>query len=288
MSYVDSHVHFWDRSRHTYRWLDSEPRLEDRYTLDHYRLATADDPPAGFVFVQAAAADSDGASEARWVEAMCAGEPGFLGMVVWAPAHTGAAGILAHLDAVGSDRIVGARQLIQWMPDGWLQDPFVEAVAALDQRCLCFDVCILARQMQDAAELVARVPHTRLVIDHLGKPDIAGGELSHWRRHLERLAQVPEVWCKLSGLVTEADHDSWTVEQLRPYVSEALEVFGPGRVLWGSDWPVVTNAASHRRWRDATAELLADLTADELGAVMVRNALECYRVRLPADGDGNP
>lgn len=291
MSYTDAHVHFWDRSLHSYPWLDDEPKLGRRYLLEDYRAATADDPPDGFVFVQAAA-DNHGVAEARWVQAMCADQSDFEGMIVWAPMHAGAAAVGRHLDHfmnTGADRILGARQLIQWMDDNWLRSPFVEAVAALGARGLCFDICIMSHQLDDAVALVQRSPDTRLVIDHFGKPDIADDGFAHWQPRFRELAR-DNVWCKLSGLVTEADHDAWTVDQLLPYVMEAIEVFGVDRILWGSDWPVVNNAASHCGWRQATAQLLGSLTAGERDAVMRTNAQSCYGLNgsVSASGGSGP
>lgn len=275
--YVDAHVHFWDRSRHTYEWLASEPALAGPYTLAEYRVATADDPPSGFLFVQAGTGGDDGAAEARWVHEMCEGDVGFAGMVVWAPAELGADAMGRHLDALDLPTVRGVRRLIQADPPGFCtQRSFVEAVASLAPRDLVFDVCILPHHLDDAIELAAGAPDTRLVLDHLGKPDIAGGGHDDWHAGFRELAAHDNVWCKLSGLVTEADAASWTVDDLRPVVDAALAAFGPPRLLWGSDWPVVTLAATHRRWRDATDTLLGELTASERDAIRSGTAIDVY------------
>lgn len=277
--YIDAHVHLWDTGRHRMDWVEAEPGLADRYLLDDYRSATADDPPDGFVFVQAGVADADGTAEARWVESVCAPSPDFAGMVVWAPVDAGSAAVDHHLDDLDGLAVRGVRRLIQGDPPGLCtRPPFVEAVAALGRRDLVFDVCILPSHLDDAAQLARGAPDTRLVVDHLAKPGIGGDGFEHWRDGLVALGDLDNVWCKLSGLVTEADPDHWTVADLRPWVETALEVFGPRRLLWGSDWPVVTLAASHRRWREATTELLGGLGPDERAMIRSTNATEVYRL----------
>jgi len=276
---IDAHVHFWDTDLHTYEWLAEAPGLVDRYVLADYREATADDPPEGFMFVQAGCTDADGAAEARWVDQMCGDQPDFAGMVVWAPVDGGADAVDSHLDALDRGTVRGVRRLLQSDPPGLCTQPrFVEGVSALGRRDLTFDVCILPRHLDDAVALARGAPSTRLVLDHLAKPDIAAGDLDGWWAGFAALGRCDNVCCKLSGLVTEADHVGWTVDDLRPYVEGALDVFGAERLLWGSDWPVVTGAASHRRWRAATAELLAELSAAERAAILHQTATDVYRL----------
>ena len=238
--YVDAHVHFWDPSVLSYDWL-ADVGMDRRLALGEYRAATADDPPDRYVFVQAGAADADGVAEAMWVEEMCAPDPAFGGMVVWAPVDRGAGATVAQLETLAADgvtRTVGVRRLIQGDPPALCNRPeFVAGVAALAERDLVFDVCILPRHLGDAVDLARGAATTRLVIDHVAKPAIAGGssrDRARWRAGIVALAESENVWCKLSGMVTEADHDGWTVDDLRIYVDVVLEAFGAGRVLWGA------------------------------------------------------
>jgi L-fuconolactonase len=198
-------------------------------------------------------------------------------MVVWAPADLGADAVGRQLDTLDLSTVRGVRRLIQGDPPGLCtQRPFVESVVSLASRDLVFDVCIFPRHLDDAIELADRAPGTRLVLDHVGKPDIAGGGFDDWHAGFRELAAHDNVWCTLSGLVTEADTASWTVDDLRPVVDAALAAFGPQRLLWGSDWPVVTLAATHRRWREATGELLGELSPDERDAIRSTTAIEVY------------
>src|SRR5690606_20444668 len=119
-----------------------------------------------------------------------------------------------------------------------------------------FDICVAHHQLAQVALLVAQCPDVRFVLDHIGKPDIAGAEMERWRAQIEALGAFENVHCKLSGLVTEADHRQWSKEDLKPYVDVVLQVFGADRILFGGDWPVVCQAASYQRWVATLDELL--------------------------------
>jgi len=276
---IDAHVHLWDTGRHSYPWLAEAVTLPDRALLDDYREATLDSRPDGFVFVQAGAADDDGAAEARWVHDQCANQADFAGMVVWAPIEDGPSAVAAHLGTLPMRRVRGVRRMLQGERPGLAaQSGFVEAVAALAAEDLAFDLCLHPHQQVEAVGLARGAPHTRLVLDHLAKPDIAGHGFDEWQTGFRALAACDNVWCKLSGLVTEADPERWSRADLAPFVAEALEAFGPQRLLWGSDWPVCTLAATHHRWWAATAELLADLSGAERHAILHGTAVEVYRL----------
>jgi L-fuconolactonase len=154
----------------------------------------------------------------------------------------------------------------------------VSGVTRAGEAGLTFDICVRHRGLRACIELVRRCPGTTFVLDHAGKPDIRGGVLDPWRAHIAALALLPNVVCKLSGLVTEADPTRWTPAALQPYVDHLLGSFGPGRLLFGSDWPVVKLAASYRRWLDVTRELLEPLSDAERAAVMGENARRVYRL----------
>ncbi|MDW3220068.1 MAG: amidohydrolase family protein [Acidimicrobiales bacterium] len=276
MAYVDAHVHFWDDGIE-HGWLDGEPALPSRATLADYRDTTVDDPPSRFLFVEADADEGMGAAEARWVADMCGGEADFAGMVVWAPVQAGGAAVARHLDELGLDGIVGIRRLVQGEAAGFARSAgFVDGVRAVGAADLVFDICITANQFADAIALARAAPDTRLVLDHCGKPPIATGQLADWRRDLAALAASENVTCKLSGLVTEADPQRWSEDELAPVLDHALECFGAERILWGSDWPVVERAATHRSWRDATDILLAPLSDDERDTIRRTTALRIY------------
>jgi L-fucono-1,5-lactonase len=134
-------------------------------------------------------------------------------------------------------------------------------------------------------ELSRRLPGLQLVLDHAGKPDLASGDLEGWSRDLRALARSQQVVCKVSGLITEADHERWSLADLRPAWEILLDVFGPGRLLFGSDWPVCLLAASWERWAATVAELIAPLSPDEADAILRTTATATYRLRGPVDAD---
>jgi L-fuconolactonase len=166
-----------------------------------------------------------------------------------------------------------------------MTDPtFRNGVARLAAFGLSFDILVYAPQLAEACELVAAFPSQRFVLDHLGKPDIRADGFAAWRPAFEKLAAFPHVWCKLSGLVTEADWRSWTPGQLRPYIETALECFGPARLMAGSDWPVCTLAAPYRQTLQVVEDAIGLLSADERSRVLGGTAQELWGLQQDAEG----
>jgi len=157
---------------------------------------------------------------------------------------------------------------------------FVRGVRRVGEQGLTFDLCVKHPQLSACIALVRACPGTTFVLDHAGKPDIRRGLLEPWRAQIAELASLPNVVCKLSGLVTEADPATWTTATLRPYVDHLLSCFGAGRLLFGSDWPVVNLAANYRRWLETTLELLEPLSAGERADVLSENARRIYRLGM--------
>ncbi len=180
--------------------------------------------------------------------------------------------------AAGGDRLAGIRHQVHDEPDPeWLLRADVRrGLRAVADAGLAYDLLVRAREMPAALEVVRAMPDLRFVIDHLGKPPIRDGDISTWAERIAPFGALPNAWCKLSGLVTEADWATWTVADLRPAVDHALDVFGPGRLIFGSDWPVCLLAAPYQRVVETARTLIADLSADEQAAVMGGTAIEVY------------
>jgi L-fuconolactonase len=196
------------------------------------------------------------------------------GVVAFAPLEDGPI-VRSYLDRLVTlgPKVKGVRRLIQSEPDPDFPLRLVEGVRLLPSYGLSFDICVKHHQLPRTVEMVRACPETSFILDHLGKPDVKAGLLDPWRSHISALAKLPNVACKLSGLVTEADHARWTHGDLAPYVSHALAAFGPDRVLFGSDWPVVTHAASSAQW----VETLSALAAGEEN-LWAANARRLYRL----------
>jgi L-fuconolactonase len=175
--------------------------------------------------------------------------------------------------------VKGVRRLIQSEPDGFSRRPeFIQGVQLLAHYDFSFDICIVHTQMADLIELASQCPGVDFVLDHLGKPPIVDKQLEPWATHLRALAQLPHVSCKLSGLVTEADHHNWTETDLQPYLEIALDAFGPRRLMFGGDWPVSTLATSYQRWVETANALLPALSEADQYRLFFENARTFYRL----------
>ena len=236
---VDSHVHFWDPGGIHYPWLKSVPALDRAFLPSDYAAAT----------------DGTAITQLVFVEGNCRPED----------------------ELASSPRVKAIRHNIQGQPRGFaLQPAFVEGVRAVGRRGLTFDLCVTHEQLREVTDLVRRSPDTRFVLDHCGKPAIRHGRLEPWRSDIACLAAQENVCCKLSGLLTEAEPQRRRDEDLTPYAASVVECFGTERVLYGSDWPVVTLAGSWGDWYGFTERFTAAWTAAERRRFYADNALRVY------------
>ena len=278
---VDAHVHLWDPERFRMRWIDGSELLNRRYVLDDYRSHTVGVDVAAFVYVQVDVEPAYGLLEAQWVAERAREEPRLLAIVAWAPVEYGER-VRSYLDALTriDPRVKGVRRILQDEADSafCLQPDFVRGVRLLAEYGLSFDLCINHRQLGSVVELVRQCPDVSFMLDHLGKPGIAAGLRQPWWDQIEALAALPNVMCKVSGVVTEADHQRWSSAEIAPYVEHALAAFGEDRVAFGSDWPVVLLAADYRRWIETLDELTADLAPAARSKLWADNARRFYRL----------
>jgi len=179
-------------------------------------------------------------------------------------------------------RLVGVRHIVQSEPDPrfLLRPAFCRGIALLEELHLTYDILIYPRHLPAAIELVSRFPRQRFVLDHLAKPEVRTGEIREWERHIRELAEARNVWCKVSGLVTEADWTRWTASDVRPYLDVAFDCFGAERLLAGSDWPVCTVAAGYGRTMSLLTDYLEHRPSSERDAVLGGNAARFWG--LPA------
>jgi L-fuconolactonase len=280
-SRIDAHHHVWDVDRRRHDWLAGEPAAVRRtFTLADLAAATAGTGVVRTVLVQVLP-DADETAEFLALAAT-AGSP-VAGVVGWADLTRGAAtaGALAALRAgPGGSALVGVRHLVQGEPDPrWLARPDVRrGLAAVAGAGLAYDLLVRPHQLPAAIDTVRALPHLTFVLDHLAKPPVASGEREPWAGLVRTLAAEPNVYCKLSGLVTEADPRAWRVADLRPYAETVLDAFGPDRVMFGSDWPVCLTAAPYGRVVAVAEELTAGLSAAERAAVFAGTAARAYRL----------
>jgi L-fucono-1,5-lactonase len=278
---VDAHHHFWDPAKAEYPW------LTDALAPIRRAFGPADLEPllveAGVdltVLVQTRSS----VDETRDFLAAAATHPVIAGVVGWVDLTAPSiADDLAAVRAIpGGDRLVAIRHQVHDEPDAeWLSRTDVRrGLRAVGSAGLAYDLLVRARELPAAVDAAAALPNIRFVVDHAAKPPVASHRMEPWAGHLARLAALPNVTCKLSGLVTEADWTSWTPADLRPYVEIVLERFGAERVMFGSDWPVCLVAANYGRVLDTARHLTSELTATERARIFGLTAIETYR--LPA------
>jgi L-fuconolactonase len=296
---VDAHHHVWDPAAREHAWLGPFPELRRQFSLADYTAACA---PAGItasVLVQVLASTAEteeflalAADHAHHPSPSPATTPGapdtltipVAGVVGWADlTRPGIADEIARLRArPGGDRLVGIRHLVQGEPDpAWLDRPEVRhGLAALGRAGLAYDLLVRPAQLAAAVRVTGELDEVRFVLDHGGKPDIAAGRLAAWAEPISELAARPNVSCKLSGLVTEAG-PGWTAERITPFTDRLLDTFGPGRLMFGSDWPVCTLAADYHEVMELARTVLSGrLSSAEQAAVFGRNAVAAYRLPI--------
>lgn len=270
---IDAHQHFWEVQRGDYGWLVPEiGRIFRDYRPDdllaHLRTCGID----GTVLVQAAPT----VAETEYLLSIAARTPFVFGVVGWVDFESPRA--LAQIDRLAADpKLVGIRPMIQDIADDdWMLRPRLRPVFQhLAARGLAFDALIFPRHLPRLLRLLDRHPELRCVVDHCAKPRIADGSFQPWATDIARIARETPAFCKISGLATEAGQ-GWTADMLRPYVEHVLEMFGPERCMWGSDWPVLENVATYEAWFEAAERLLAGLEAGARAALFGGNAARFY------------
>jgi len=272
---IDSHQHFWKYDPVEYAWIDeSMSVLKEDYLPDRLAPLLRTTGFDGTVAVQA----STTVSETRYYLELAQAHAFIRGVVGWVNlCASDVPAILADLSA--QPKLVGIRHVLQSEPDDFMaRADFRRGIGSLAQFGLSYDILIFARQLPAAIDLARAFPEQRFVLDHLGKPAIRLAALEPWRRHIRQLAELPNVYCKLSGMVTEAHWRRWTPDDLAPYLEVALESFGPRRCMIGSDWPVCTLAGDYRRVTDVVSAYVSRLSLEDQSAILGGTAASFYRL----------
>ncbi len=277
---ADTHVHLWHPKQLRYPWLKQVPILNKPYLLNDYSAAHENLEIESIVFVQCNVHPDDGLKETAWVTSLAAVEPRIKGIVAWAPLEEGKL-VAPFVEKLAEDTLVkGIRRLIQGESvDFCIQSNFVNGVKTLARYGLSFDICIFHPQLSNAIRLVEQCPNVQFILDHIGKPDIKNQLFEPWKQEIKTLADFPNVYCKISGLVTEADHENWTAAELQPYIEHVIECFGFDRVIYGSDWPVSTLASNYPRWVQTLQDAVSGCTPEKLKKLFHDNAIKFYRLR---------
>jgi L-fuconolactonase len=272
---IDSHQHFLKPGRITYSWMDlGMPIAKDFLPSDLEPILKR----SGFartILVEAA----DKEAENEFLFELAEQHDFIAGVVIWLNMED-AQFKERLLDYQKHPKFVGIRPMIESLPDDdWMLRPLVrKAFAVLQNNDICFDFLTHPRHLPYALQILEEFPKLRAVIDHISKPRIRDGEMNPWAGHMEKIASYEKVYCKLSGMITEADHQNWKASDLKPYVSHILGVFGPHRLMFGSDWPVCNLAGSYEDVLTALKRNLSNLTEQELNDIFGGTASRFYRV----------
>ena len=273
---IDAHQHFWSYNPDEYGWIDdSIAGLRRDFLPEDLKPELERCGFTGAVAVQA----RQSLEETQWLLELAASAPFIVGVVGWVDLRSPQ--VRSQLKSfAGNPKLVGIRHIVQSEPDdGFLLQPdFLRGISVLADFDLAYDILIYPRHLAVAAEFARRFPGQRFVLDHMAKPSIKSGEIHSWAQGIRELGAQENVFCKLSGLVTEADWQHWKAEQIRPYLDIAFEHFGPDRLMIGSDWPVCTVAASYGQVIEVVEDYLTQHTADVREALLGRNAARFWRL----------
>lgn len=274
---IDAHQHFWRYKPEDYGWIDhSMSALRRDFLPADLKPELARAGFDGSVAVQACHT----LEETRWLLELADREPWIVGVVGWVDLRSPE--VRKQLSELAQNpKLLGIRHVIQSEPDDrfLLQPDFLRGISALEEFGLTYDILIYARHLPVAAEFVARFPKQRFVLDHLAKPLIKTRQLKPWERDIRALAKFPNVMCKLSGLVTEADWQKWKPEDITPYLDVAFDAFGPERLMIGSDWPVCAVAASYTRVMELIINYLDRFPSAARDAVLGGNAQRFWKLQ---------
>lgn len=275
---IDTHMHLVYPDVAGYSWTDGIPPLANRaFTIEDYKRLTEGSGVVGALFMETAADDTGIEAETRHAAGL-AEDPlnGVVGLIATARPETdqGFEDWLATSKSLGA---VGIRRVLHVVDDEMSRsETFRANVRKIGAAGMTFDMCFLARQLPIARDLAVACPETRMILDHCGVPDIAGGGLDPWRDDMRALAELDNVTCKLSGLLAYCAPGNATHEAIAPYVDHVLETFGPDRMVWGSDWPVVDLGGGLPAWLDVTQRILDGLSQDEAARIGSGTAREVY------------
>jgi L-fuconolactonase len=275
---VDTHVHLWDIARLKYPWLQTVPTINRNFLIEDYAEASSHFEVQSMVVVQGECLPEQYREEIQFLSEQAALDPRIQGIVAYAPVENEREFDDALEFFSATDLVKGVRRMYDEDPALCCSRTFIRNLRWLPAFGLTFDVSVKPHALNHTIKMIEQCPETSFVLDHLGKPDIKGGDIATFRKHIDALAVLPNVKAKLSGLVTEADHNAWKKEDLIPYVTYAFEKFGAGRLMFGSDYPVVAQAASYKTWLTILLEILEGISAEDRRTVFYDNAISCYRL----------
>ncbi len=274
---IDAHQHFWQYDPVRDSWITENMQVIRRdFTPTDLQPLLQAHQIDGCVAVQADQSDA----ETEYLLHLAQNHPWIKGVVGWLDLK--ATDLQAKLEVHRDSRqLKGYRHILQAEPKGFMSDAtFVQGVTQVGQAGFCYDILTTENQLEEVVTFVKALPEMPLVVDHLSKPNIAEHSFNHWARYMELLSAHEQVHVKVSGMITEADWQKWTVEDLKPYIDFCLEHFGPKRMMYGSDWPVCLLAGEYQRVVEALQQCIGALSEWEQAAIYGATAAEFYKLDI--------
>lgn len=272
---IDAHQHFWHYSPQTHEWINEEMQVIRRdFMPQDLAPVLKSNGMDGCVAVQADQTDD----ETHFLLNLAAEHDFIKGVVGWTDLKSPE--LDQKLEGYKQNPLLkGFRHIVQGEPDGFMTDPaFIAGISRLKDFDFSYDILVYSRQLPEVCQLLKQLPEMRLIIDHFAKPDIKAGEFKSWKKHMKMLSTYPHLYIKLSGLVTEGDWKNWKLTDFQPYIETVLELFGPKRTLFGSDWPVCLVAASYEQVLEIVNQYIEKLSMEEQAYIMGLNAQHFYRL----------
>lgn len=275
MQIVDTHCHLIYPDELSYPWLADAPALNRNFPLTDYWPQAKEAGITDVIHMEVDVADADMEAETDFIGKL--GKPVSALIASCRPEDDGFADYVER--SAAKPGLKGFRRVLHTQPDELGRRPiFAENLKRLASHALSFDLCVLPRQLPIAADIARKCPDVQLIVDHCGIPNVKDRDLDPWREDMRALAALPNVACKISGIIAYGDPINWTVADLKPFFEHCIEAFGWDRVVWGSDWPVCTLTADLGRWVAATHWLLEGTSHDEKQRLFSRNAERIYRL----------
>lgn len=280
ISLLDTHQHLIYPDRLGYAWTDDIPVLaKQAFTLDDYAKLTADSDMIGTVFMEAGVDDADFEAETRFIATLAGDASNNIMGIIASCRPEFDEGFDAWIEECASMPVVGFRRILHVVDDEVSRtETFRANVKKLGRRDLTFDMCFLASQLHIAYELASECDDTQMILNHCGVPDVAGGEINAWKTGMSKMGELSHVNCKVSGILAYCAPGTASLATIRPYLDHVVEVFGPERLVWGSDWPVVNLANGIVDWTEITREYLGGYSEAEVKNIAHDNAQRIYRL----------
>ena len=278
MKIIDTHLHLWDTGTLHYPWLQQVLAINKTFLIDDYKKATEAYEIESMVFVQCECLPGEALAELEFAAGQDKSDNRIKAMTAYAALEKGVA-IEPYLQILSTHPLVkSVRRITENEPGICLQSNFLQAMKLLVKYDLKLDVSFKPFQTAEIISLIQQCPENNFILDHLGKPAIANNGFDQFKKEIKQLAAFPNAVAKVSGLITEANWNNWSKEDIQPYVEYAIEQFGFERLMFGGDWPVVLLAGSYKKWIDTVLEITKDCTAQQRDRLFYLNAKTIYHI----------